>query len=61
MAKAAALTGADGLLIEVHPAPEQALSDGEQCINYPEFEKLVEDLKPIRKLCADRKTATVSG
>ncbi|MBI5144351.1 MAG: 3-deoxy-7-phosphoheptulonate synthase [Candidatus Omnitrophica bacterium] len=46
-AKAAVAAGADGLIIEVHPNPEEALSDGEQSL-YPEnFEKLVVELKKI--------------
>ena len=44
-AKAAIAAGADGLLIEVHPNPEEALSDGAQSL-YPEkFAKLMGDLK----------------
>ena len=46
MSKAAAAAGADGLLIEVHPCPERALSDGPQSLDLPGFEKLMESLKP---------------
>jgi len=47
MSKAAVAVGADGLLIEVHTNPEEALSDGEQSLKPDAFKKLMEELKPI--------------
>jgi 3-deoxy-7-phosphoheptulonate synthase len=47
MAKAAIACGADGLIIEVHPSPEDALSDGPQSLLPAEFKQLVRELKPI--------------
>jgi 3-deoxy-7-phosphoheptulonate synthase len=47
MAKAAVASGADGLVIEVHTNPEEALSDGEQSLRPPDFKKLMKELKPI--------------
>ena len=47
LAKAAVAVGADGLIIEVHNDPENALCDGAQSIKPSKFEKLVEELKPI--------------
>ena len=47
LAKAAIAAGADGLLIEVHPDPAQALVDGLQSLNIPAFRKLMAELKPI--------------
>jgi 3-deoxy-7-phosphoheptulonate synthase len=47
IAKAAIAAGADGLLIEVHPDPAQALVDGLQSLNIPAFKKLMAELKPI--------------
>lgn len=44
MCKAALACGADGLMIEVHPNPSQALSDGRQSLDIPTFEKLMEEL-----------------
>ena len=38
MAAAAVAVGADGLIIEVHPCPEQALSDGYQSLTFDQFE-----------------------
>lgn len=47
MAKAAVAAGADGLLIEVHINPEEAMSDGEQSLRPDAFKKLMDELKPI--------------
>jgi 3-deoxy-7-phosphoheptulonate synthase len=47
MSRAAVAVGADGLLIEVHTNPEEALSDGEQSLRPEAFKKLMEELKPI--------------
>jgi 3-deoxy-7-phosphoheptulonate synthase len=47
MAKAAVAAGADGLLIEVHSNPEEALSDGEQSLKPGAFEKLMSELRPV--------------
>ncbi|HEY6806566.1 MAG TPA: 3-deoxy-7-phosphoheptulonate synthase [Pyrinomonadaceae bacterium] len=44
MSKAAAAVGADGLIIEVHPCPERALSDGPQSLDLPGFETLMKEL-----------------
>jgi 3-deoxy-7-phosphoheptulonate synthase len=49
MAKAAIAAGADGLLIEVHHNPQEALSDGEQSLKPDAFKALMEELKPIAK------------
>ncbi len=49
MAKAAVAAGADGLLIEVHTRPEEALSDGEQSLKPDVFANLMKELQPIAK------------
>lgn len=49
LSKAAIAAGADGLMIEVHPNPECALSDGPQSLNPQEFAALMNELKPIAK------------
>ena len=46
-AKAAVAAGADGLIIEVHPRPEEALSDGVQSLKPARFVTLVEQLKMV--------------
>lgn len=47
LAKAAAAVGADGLLIEVHPDPAEALSDGRQSLDPMAFASLMRDLGPF--------------
>ncbi|MRR33207.1 3-deoxy-7-phosphoheptulonate synthase [bacterium] len=44
MAKAALVAGADGVLLEVHPDPEKALSDGPQSLTLQGFERLMEEI-----------------
>jgi len=45
--KAAVAAGCDGLIVEVHPNPEEALSDGAQSL-YPEnFEEMMGDLRKV--------------
>ena len=46
LAKAAVACGADGLMIEVHNNPAKALSDGPQSLNFDQFSKLMNELKP---------------
>jgi 3-deoxy-7-phosphoheptulonate synthase len=47
ISKAAIAAGADGLLIEVHPNPEEALVDSLQALTIPNFERLMAELRPI--------------
>ncbi|MBL8734746.1 MAG: 3-deoxy-7-phosphoheptulonate synthase [Planctomycetes bacterium] len=54
MAKAALAVGADGLLIEVHAAPERALCDGKQALRPQDFAELMADLRRLMPLCARR-------
>jgi len=49
MAKAAAACGADGLLIEVHCNPKEALSDGQQSLYPEQFSRLMKELRPFVK------------
>jgi 3-deoxy-7-phosphoheptulonate synthase len=46
LARAAVAIGADGLLVEVHPCPEKAMSDGAQSLTFPQFQAMMNDLKP---------------
>src|SRR5271167_54573 len=46
VAKAGVAVGADGLMVEAHPAPEKAMSDGAQSLDLNQFAKMMEDLKP---------------
>jgi 3-deoxy-7-phosphoheptulonate synthase len=47
MAKAGIAAGADGLIIEVHPKPEEARSDGPQSLKPERFAKLMAELRPL--------------
>ena len=47
MARAAVAAGSDGLLIEVHPDPDHALSDGAQSLRFEQFEELMSQLRII--------------
>ncbi|HMF17084.1 MAG TPA: 3-deoxy-7-phosphoheptulonate synthase [Gemmataceae bacterium] len=47
MALASLAAGADGLLLEVHPDPDHAQSDGAQSLDFAGFEKLLESLKRL--------------
>src|SRR5690606_25617850 len=50
IARAAVAAGADGLMIEVHPRPVEALSDGGQSLKPERFKNLMETLKPLVEL-----------
>ncbi|MCB2229516.1 3-deoxy-7-phosphoheptulonate synthase [bacterium] len=47
VARAAIAAGADGLIVETHNDPDNALSDGDQSLTLPQFEQLMTDLRPI--------------
>jgi 3-deoxy-7-phosphoheptulonate synthase len=47
LARAAIAAGADGLLIEVHPSPATARSDGEQTLDFDQFGTLMKELAPV--------------
>lgn len=47
MARAGIAAGADGLMIEVHPNPQVALSDGNQSLNFESFSKLMDEIRKI--------------
>jgi len=50
LARAAVAIGADGLLVEVHPCPEKAFSDGAQSLTLEGFRAMMQDLKPYMQL-----------
>jgi 3-deoxy-7-phosphoheptulonate synthase len=57
MARAAVVAGADGLIVEVHPAPEQALCDGPQALHADRFGAWVADVRR----CVDLMGKTMAG
>jgi len=46
LARIGVAAGADGLIAEVHPNPDAAWSDGEQSLDFPGFDAMMQDLKP---------------
>lgn len=48
MSKAALVAGAHGILVEVHPEPEKAMSDGPQSLTFPGFEALMNDVRRLQ-------------
>lgn len=46
LSRAAVAVGADGLIVEVHPSPEEAMSDGIQSLTFGEFRRMMMDLQP---------------
>ena len=46
LARAGVAVGADGLIVEMHPHPEKAVSDGAQSLDPKQFAKMMADLKP---------------
>lgn len=54
LAKASLAAGADGIMVEVHPNPMQAMCDGPQSLSVKKFAAMMQDLKPLANLL-DRK------
>lgn len=50
MSKAAIAAGADGIIVEVHPNPEEALSDGFQALTFDGFTTLIDQIQPFLSL-----------
>jgi 3-deoxy-7-phosphoheptulonate synthase len=55
MALAAIAAGANGLIVEVHPAPERALSDGYQSLDPEQFRQMAEDCRALAHLLTSRR------
>jgi 3-deoxy-7-phosphoheptulonate synthase len=54
MARAAVAAGADGLLVEVHPSPDRALSDGAQSLYPEQFERMMKEARLIAEAIGRR-------
>ncbi|MGI5911634.1 MAG: 3-deoxy-7-phosphoheptulonate synthase [Syntrophomonadaceae bacterium] len=54
MAKAALAAGADGVMVEVHPQPDKALSDGDQSLTPKEFSRLMKEIEPVARAVGRR-------
>jgi len=61
MARAAVAAGADGLIVEVHPHPDQALSDGAQSLTPPQFTDLMRQLRRVAEAVDRNITGTAAG
>jgi 3-deoxy-7-phosphoheptulonate synthase len=55
LSKAAVAVGADGLIVEVHPEPEKAVSDGSQSLKPEKFYQLMEEIKNLESVMKKRK------
>jgi 3-deoxy-7-phosphoheptulonate synthase len=60
LALAAVAAGASGLIVEVHPNPEKALSDGYQSLDPAQFKTMAEDCFAIANLLRERRTAKLA-
>jgi len=60
LARAGVAIGADGLIVEVHPNPEKAYSDGAQSLTLEMFRALMKDLKPYITLWKDSRVAAAA-
>lgn len=57
LSRAAVAIGADGLILEVHPCPEKAVSDGAQSLHLPTFEQMMHDMRGYIKLWKETRAA----
>ena len=61
LARAGVAIGADGLIVEMHPQPEKAISDGAQSLDPRQFAKMMADLKPYISLWKQSRVAEVAA
>jgi 3-deoxy-7-phosphoheptulonate synthase len=61
LARAAVAVGADGLLVEVHPCPEKAVSDGAQSLDLPQFRRMMADLAPYLRMWKESRVTPASA
>ena len=47
LAKAAKAVGAHGIMVEIHPVPDEALSDGQQSLSFPQFKSMMMELEKL--------------
>jgi 3-deoxy-7-phosphoheptulonate synthase len=60
MAVASIAAGASGLIVEVHPDPDRALSDGYQSLDPPQFAEMADECRAVAELLALRRKAAVA-
>src|SRR5216110_2067956 len=61
LARAAVAIGADGLIVEVHPCPEKAISDGAQSLTIPQFREMMRELGPYIALWKESRAREVAA
>ena len=57
LSRAGVAIGADGLIVEAHPCPEKAVSDGAQSLSFPQFAEMMESLQPYIALWKNARVA----
>jgi 3-deoxy-7-phosphoheptulonate synthase len=61
LARAAVAVGADGMIVEVHPCPEKAMSDGAQSLRLEQFQAMMKELEPYIRLWKESRVATAAA
>ncbi len=61
LSRAGVAIGADGLIVEAHPQPEKAMSDGAQSLNLKQFAAMMEELKPYVALWKKSRIAELAA
>jgi 3-deoxy-7-phosphoheptulonate synthase len=61
LARAAVAIGADGLMVEVHPTPEKAVSDGAQSLTIPQFQAMMRQLEPYLAIWNQARAAEMAA
>ena len=61
LSRAGVAVGADGLIVEVHPCPEKAVSDGAQSLTLEQFRKMMRDLQPYLRLWKETRAAATAA
>jgi 3-deoxy-7-phosphoheptulonate synthase len=61
LSRAAVAVGADGIIVEVHPCPEKAVSDGAQSLDIRQFQHMMESLRPYIGLWKESRLAETAA
>jgi 3-deoxy-7-phosphoheptulonate synthase len=61
LSRAGVAIGADGIIVEVHPNPEKAVSDGAQSLTLEQFRKMMRDLQPYIRLWQEARAAATAA
>ena len=61
LARAGVAIGADGLIVEVHPCPEKAVSDGAQSLTLENFRAMMKELAPYIRLWSEARAVLVGA